>query len=113
MDMAAETKYYVLAVDDTFIDRKLIEKLLKTYSYQVTAVEFIGVNKKERNPKADASVHVEVNLIITDYCMPGIIIFLSDKLLVDFKNTTSIERYLKVIMSSDNIPSRINRCREY
>ncbi|KHG04258.1 Two-component response regulator ARR9 -like protein [Gossypium arboreum] len=49
--MATQTQFHVLAVDDSLIDRKLIERLLKTSSYQVTAVdsgskalEFLGLN---------------------------------------------------------------------
>jgi two-component response regulator (ARR-A family) len=34
MGMATESQFHVLAVDDSLIDRKLIEKLLKTSSYQ-------------------------------------------------------------------------------
>ncbi|KAL4325682.1 hypothetical protein GQ457_11G010190 [Hibiscus cannabinus] len=116
MAMAAEAKFHVLAVDDTLIDRKLIEKLLKTSSYQVTAVdsgtkalEFLGLNNKERNSKADASVDVEVNMIITDYCMPGMTGY---DLLREIKGCSSLKDIPVVIMSSDNIPSRINRCLE-
>nr|XP_043631420.1 two-component response regulator ARR17 isoform X2 [Erigeron canadensis] len=57
---------HVLAVDDNLIDRKLVEKLLKNSSCKVTtaengmrALEYLGNN----GPK--------VNMIITDYCMPG------------------------------------------
>ncbi|KAK8546031.1 hypothetical protein V6N13_067269 [Hibiscus sabdariffa] len=113
--MAAEAKFHVLAVDDTLVDRKLIEKLLKT-SYQVTAVdsgtkalEFLGLNNNERNPKAEASAHAEVNLIITDYCMPGMTGY---DLLRKIKGSSSLKDIPVVIMSSDNIPSRINRCLE-
>lgn len=34
MGLAAESQFHVLAVDDSIIDRKLIETLLKTSSYQ-------------------------------------------------------------------------------
>ena len=34
MVMAADSQFHVLAVDDSLIDRKLIERLLKTSSYQ-------------------------------------------------------------------------------
>ena len=34
--MAAESQFHVLAVDDSLIDRKLIERLLRTSSYQGT-----------------------------------------------------------------------------
>ncbi|XP_034704768.1 two-component response regulator ORR9-like [Vitis riparia] len=70
MGMAAESHFHVLAVDDSLIDRKWIEKLLKTSSFQVTvvdsvskALEFLGVQEAEQERK--------VNLIITDYSMPG------------------------------------------
>ena len=36
MGMAAESQFHVLAVDDSLIDRKLIEKLLKISSFQGT-----------------------------------------------------------------------------
>ncbi|XXG85972.1 hypothetical protein AAC387_Pa11g0966 [Persea americana] len=35
MAIPAETQFHVLAVDDSLIDRKLIERLLKTSSYQL------------------------------------------------------------------------------
>ncbi|KAB2046853.1 hypothetical protein ERO13_A13G004600v2 [Gossypium hirsutum] len=106
---ASETKFHVLAVDDTLIDRKLIEKLLKTSSYQVTAVdsgtkalEFLGLNNNDHHD-------VEVNLIITDYCMPGMTGY---DLLRKIKESSSFKDIPVVTMSSDNIPSRINRCLE-
>ncbi|MBA0631325.1 hypothetical protein Godav_000208 [Gossypium davidsonii] len=106
---ASETKFHVLAVDDTLIDRKLIEKLLKTSSYQVTAVdsgtkalEFLGLDNNDHQD-------VEVNLIITDYCMPGMTGY---DLLRKIKESSSFKDIPVVIMSSDNIPSRINRCLE-
>ncbi|KAL1061361.1 hypothetical protein V6Z11_D13G004400 [Gossypium hirsutum] len=106
---ASETKFHVLAVDDTLIDRKLIEKLLKTSSYQVTAVdsgtkalEFLGLHNNDHQD-------VEVNLIITDYCMPGMTGY---DLLRKIKESSSFKDIPVVIMSSDNIPSRINRCLE-
>ena len=34
MGMATESQFHVLAVDDSLIDRKLIEKLLKTSYFQ-------------------------------------------------------------------------------
>ena len=102
MGMAAESQFHVLAVDDSLVDRKWIEKLLKTSSFQgmfirrlnfflfppiilflgfwllifcgffwtVTvvdsvskALEFLGLQEAEQERK--------VNLIITDYSMPG------------------------------------------
>ncbi|XP_022872116.1 two-component response regulator ARR8-like [Olea europaea var. sylvestris] len=81
---AEESRFHVLAVDDSLIDRKVIERLLKTSSYQVTtvdsgskALEFLGLHENDRIAHNETSVspkihqEVEVNLVITDYCMPG------------------------------------------
>ncbi|KAF9591647.1 hypothetical protein IFM89_005228 [Coptis chinensis] len=124
MGMAKETQFHVLAVDDSLIDRKLIERLLKTSSYQVTtvdsgskALEFLGlIEEDHRNPSSNSpsvsSDHhqvVEVNLIITDYCMPGMTGY---DLLKKIKESSSLKDIPVVIMSSENVPSRINRCLE-
>ncbi|GAB2227923.1 hypothetical protein Droror1_Dr00009752 [Drosera rotundifolia] len=96
MATAVEPQFHVLAVDDSLIDRKLIERLLKTSSYQVTtvdsgskALEFLGFQDEDEescpnhpsvSPTAQGEEEkvsispmkkeAEVNLIITDYCMP-------------------------------------------
>ncbi|XP_057977894.1 two-component response regulator ORR9-like [Malania oleifera] len=121
MDVAADIQFHVLAVDDSLTDRKLIEKLLKTSSFQVTAVdsgskalEFLGLQEDERANSDSPSVsphHQEmaVNLIITDYSMPGMTGY---ELLRKIKESNSMKDIPVVIMSSENIPSRINRCLE-
>uniref|UniRef100_A0A7N0UDX2 Response regulatory domain-containing protein n=1 Tax=Kalanchoe fedtschenkoi TaxID=63787 RepID=A0A7N0UDX2_KALFE len=110
---AAESQFHVLAVDDSIIDRILIERLLKTSSYQVTtvdsgdkALELLGLLED-----ADKNLNheMEVNLIITDYCMPGMTGY---DLLKRIKKSTSLKDVPVVIMSSENVPSRINRCLE-
>jgi two-component response regulator ARR-A family len=52
------------------------------------------------------SQDVAVNLIITDYCMPGMTGY---DLLKKIKESSSLRDIPVVIMSSENIPSRINR----
>lgn len=115
----ANPPLHVLAVDDSNLDRKLIERLLKTFSYHVTAVdsgskalEFLGLQDVEKLPSFapnDCQPEVEVNLIITDYCMPGMTGF---ELLRKIKESTSLKDIPVVIMSSENEPARINRCLE-
>ncbi|XP_071719662.1 two-component response regulator ORR9-like isoform X1 [Rutidosis leptorrhynchoides] len=107
---------HVLAVDDSNLDRKLIERLLKTFSYHVTAVdsgskalEFLGLQDVDKFSSFSPNPEVEVNLIITDYCMPGMTGY---ELLRKIKESTSLKDIPVVIMSSDNIPTRINRCLE-
>ncbi|CAI8595995.1 unnamed protein product [Vicia faba] len=115
-------QFHVLAVDDSVIDRMLIERLLKTSSFHVTVVDsgskalkFLGLVEDEvRNEKVssiatEADQVVEVNLIITDYCMPGMTGY---DLLRKIKESNSLKDIPVVIMSSENVPSRINRCLE-
>nr|CAB3463030.1 unnamed protein product [Digitaria exilis] len=90
--VATETPFHVLAVDDSLPDRKLIERLLKTSSFQVTtvdsgskALEFLGIHH-------DSSTPISVQ---------------EDQL-----ESSSLRDIPVVIMSSENIPSRINRCLE-
>ncbi|XP_009626719.1 two-component response regulator ARR8 isoform X2 [Nicotiana tabacum] len=118
---AAEQQFHVLAVDDSLIDRKLIERLFRTSACQVTtvdsgnkALEFLGLQEHENHPNPPhACPHnhqeVEVNLIITDYCMPGMTGY---DLLKKIKESSSFRNIPVVIMSSENVPSRINRCLE-
>jgi len=119
----AESRFHVLAVDDSFIDRKLIEMLLKTSSYQVTtvdsgskALEVLGLRDEGDDssspPSSSAPDHhqeVGVNLIITDYCMPGMTGY---DLLRRVKGSSSLKDIPVVIMSSENVPARISRCLE-
>ncbi|PSS15718.1 Two-component response regulator like [Actinidia chinensis var. chinensis] len=122
MGLAKESQFHVLAVDDSLVDRKLIERLLKTSSYQVTtvdsgskALQFLGLNEDNQinsnQPSVSPNNHqeVEVNLIITDYCMPGMTGY---DLLKKIKESSSLRNIPVVIMSSENVPSRISRCLE-
>lgn len=124
MGMAAEPEFHVLAVDDSLIDRKLIERLLKNSSYQVTtvdsgskALEFLGLlegdqpsvspdSQQQQVSRCHREKEVEVNLIITDYCMPGMTGY---DLLKKVKESEAFRNMPVVIMSSENVPSRISR----
>ncbi|XP_068497769.1 two-component response regulator ORR3-like [Phaseolus vulgaris] len=120
--VALETQFHVLAVDDSLIDRMLIERLLKTSSFNVTTVDsatkalkFLGLVEDELKTfetSVASEIHqqdVDVNLIITDYCMPGMTGY---DLLRKIKESKSLKNIPVVIMSSENVPSRINRCLE-
>ncbi|KAK4253648.1 hypothetical protein QN277_010296 [Acacia crassicarpa] len=63
MGMATDSRFHVLVVDDSLIDKKLIEKLLKTSSYQVTtvdsgskALEFLGLRNNDQIDPSTPSV---------------------------------------------------------
>ncbi|PKU63465.1 Two-component response regulator ARR9 [Dendrobium catenatum] len=125
MTIAADApRFHVLAVDDSITDRKLIERLLKTSSYQVTvvdsvskALQFLGLleDGTTATPPGQKVVSflvrmdVDVNLIITDYCMPEMTGY---DLLKKIKESSLLKDIPVVIMSSENVPSRINRCLE-
>ncbi|GKV14219.1 hypothetical protein SLEP1_g25122 [Rubroshorea leprosula] len=88
---------HVLAVDDSNADRKIIERLLKISSCKVTAVEsgtralqFLGLDGEKHSLGYNG---LKVNLIMTDYSMPGM---------------TGYELLKKI----KNILTRIDRCLE-
>lgn len=104
---------HVLAVDDSLVDRKVIERLLKITSCKVTAVDsgrralqFLGLDESESSVGLDG---LKVDLIITDYCMPGMTGY---ELLKKIKGSSNFREIPVVIMSSENILARIDRCLE-
>nr|AAK14395.1 response regulator protein [Dianthus caryophyllus] len=104
---------HVLAVDDSLIDRKVIERLLKTTSCKVTvvdsgmrALEFLGLDAEQRTSVVDG---LKIDLIITDYCMPGMTGY---ELLKKIKESSTFKETPVVIMSSENVIARIDRCLE-
>lgn len=105
---------HVLAVDDSVVDRKLVEKLLKNSSCKVTtaenglrALEYLGLGNDQRNT-LDATVS-KINLIITDYSMPGMTGY---ELLKRIKGSSVLKEVPVVIMSSENSPTRVTECLE-
>ncbi|KAJ4950044.1 hypothetical protein NE237_026876 [Protea cynaroides] len=119
--------FHVLAVDDSLVDRMLLERLLTVSSYQVTcvesgdkALEYLGLlgnidddSTFSSSSSADSehevpSVKVKVNLIMTDYSMPG----MSGYDLLKRVKKSSWKDIPVVVMSSENVPSRINMCLE-
>ncbi|XP_074587605.1 two-component response regulator ORR9-like [Curcuma longa] len=112
MAVEAEARFHVLAVDDSIMDRKLIEKLTPASisSYHIAtvdpgskALEFLGLSATASSEHNET----EVNLIITYYSMPGMTGY---DLLKRIKGSSSFKGIAVVIMSSENMPSRINRC---
>ncbi|KAL5761947.1 hypothetical protein ACOSP7_018211 [Xanthoceras sorbifolium] len=104
---------HVLAVDDSFVDRKVIERLLTISSCKVTAVDsgrralqFLGLDEEENTNSFDG---LKVDLIITDYCMPGMTGY---ELLKKIKESSTFKEIPVVIMSSENVLARIDRCLE-
>ncbi|XP_074314915.1 two-component response regulator ARR17 [Silene latifolia] len=103
---------HVLAVDDNLIDRKLVEKLLIKSACKVTtaenamkALEYLGLGDNQQNN----SKVMKVNLILTDYCMPGMTGY---DLLKKIKESSDMREVPVVIMSSENVPTRIKQCME-
>ncbi|KAE9607107.1 putative response regulator and transcription factor RR-A-type family [Lupinus albus] len=114
MDTEGSEDVHVLAVDDSLIDRKFIERLLKISACKVTtvdsgtrALQFLGLDEKRRT--LDSNDGFVVDLIITDYCMPGMTGY---ELLKKIKESSTFREIPVVIMSSENILPRIDRCLE-
>ncbi|KAH0690437.1 hypothetical protein KY289_017795 [Solanum tuberosum] len=111
MEMAQEL--HVLAVDDSHVDRKVIERLLKISCCKVTAVEsgtralqYLGLDGEKSSMGIDG---LKVNLILTDYSMPGMTGY---ELLKKIKESSVLSKIPVVIMSSEKILPRIDRCLE-
>ncbi|KAG6589473.1 Two-component response regulator ARR5, partial [Cucurbita argyrosperma subsp. argyrosperma] len=102
---------HVLAVDDSLVDRKVIERLLKISSCKVTAVEsgrsalqYLGLDGEANSVRFS---DLKVNLIITDYSMPEMNGY---ELLKKIKESSALREIPVVIMSSENVLGRIENC---
>ncbi|KAL7253564.1 hypothetical protein ACSBR1_007987 [Camellia fascicularis] len=71
------------------------------------ALEYLGLGDNQNNSLETSAS--KVNLIITDYCMPGMTGY---DLLKKVKESNVMKEVPVVIMSSENIPTRINKCLE-
>nr|GLL22289.1 two-component response regulator ARR5-like [Ipomoea trifida] len=101
---------HVLAVDDSYVDRKVIEKMLKISCCKVTvvdsgsrALQYLGLEGEESSVATDG---LKVNLIMTDYSMPGMTGY---ELLKKIKGSSALRQIPVVIMSSEKILARIDR----
>ncbi|KAG8379075.1 hypothetical protein BUALT_Bualt07G0050500 [Buddleja alternifolia] len=110
---SCDQEFHVLAVDDSLVDRKVIERLLKISSCKVTAVESgsralqcLGLDGERNSVEFD---EMKVNLIMTDYSMPGMTGY---ELLKKIKGSSKFREIPVVIMSSENVLARIDRCLE-
>ncbi|KAJ8449147.1 hypothetical protein Cgig2_004202 [Carnegiea gigantea] len=101
-------EFHVLAVDDSFVDRKVIERLLKISSCKVTvvdsgkrALQFLGLDEERSS--------AESNRKFSSVLLLSIVVSVFSVL----KQESSMFREVPVvIMSSENILTRIARCME-
>ncbi|KAL6195310.1 hypothetical protein ACLB2K_030930 [Fragaria x ananassa] len=113
MGLNSDAKPHVLAVDDSVLDRTIIERLLTNSSCKVTtaenahgALELLGLADGQQNFSNTVS---DVNMIITDYCMPGMTGY---ELLKKIKESPTAKEIPVVVVSSENIQTRIEKCLE-
>ncbi|XP_071738001.1 two-component response regulator ARR17-like isoform X2 [Rutidosis leptorrhynchoides] len=109
-EMKEEIKPHVLVVDDSLVDRKIMEKLfinsaLTTAESGQKALELLGhgenrhTNINYQGPK--------INLVVTDYCMPGMTGY---DLLKKVKESSGMKEIPVIVVSSENVPTRIEKC---
>uniref|UniRef100_A0A453CHB4 Response regulatory domain-containing protein n=1 Tax=Aegilops tauschii subsp. strangulata TaxID=200361 RepID=A0A453CHB4_AEGTS len=91
---------HVLAVDDSSVDRAVISGILRSSKFRVTAVDS-GKRALEL-----LGSEANVSMIITDYWMPEMTGY---ELLKKVKGSSKLREIPVVIMSSENVPTRINR----
>ncbi|KAL6639162.1 hypothetical protein ACP70R_022892 [Stipagrostis hirtigluma subsp. patula] len=98
-----EREPYVMAVDDSSVDRAVITALLRRSKYRVTAVD------SGKRALEILGSEPNVSMIITDYSMPEMTGY---ELLKKVKESSELRLIPVVIMSSENVRTRINRCLE-
>ncbi|CAH9091847.1 unnamed protein product [Cuscuta europaea] len=96
-------QFHVVAVDDSIVDRKLIERILKACSGDNVKVTVVDSGAKALRVVNE----VGADLIISDYSMPGMTGY---DLLREIKGCSALKHIPVVIVSSEDIPARINTC---
>ncbi|KAI3898106.1 hypothetical protein MKX03_021705 [Papaver bracteatum] len=98
---------HILVVDDSSFELKLVESGKR-------ALEWLGEGKENCNKLflvgfvlfCCGTWEQKVNMIITDYCMPEMTGF---DLLKRVKESSTLREIPVVILSSEDVPTRINR----
>ncbi|PKA55961.1 Two-component response regulator ARR9 [Apostasia shenzhenica] len=105
----------ILVVDDSPVDRKIVERLLKkregdfeviTVDSGKKAMDILGLNEGETTQ--NATNDQKIDIILTDYCMPEMTGY---DLLKAVKEHNFPKNIPVFVMSSENDPQRISRCR--
>ncbi|XP_062195184.1 two-component response regulator ORR12-like [Phragmites australis] len=92
---------HVLVVDDSRVDCLVASRVLESCNIRVTTVD----GPKQALEFLD-SEH-DVNLILADYCMPDMTGY---DFLMEVKESPKLEHIPVVIVCSDKIHERINKC---
>ncbi|KAJ8450297.1 hypothetical protein Cgig2_004754 [Carnegiea gigantea] len=104
--------FHVLAVDDSLIDRKMLEKLLTLSSYHVTCVES-GDKALEYLGLVDHSPHIDQDHDADDDHHDSTIHHSHPSADDPHHQDGSFRKDVPVVvMSSENVPSRIHMCLE-
>ncbi|KAI3678585.1 hypothetical protein L6452_37883 [Arctium lappa] len=113
-EVKEEERPHVLVVDDSLVDRKIMEKLFTNSACKVTtadsgkkALELLGQGEDKHTEINHQGP--KINLVVTDYCMPGMTGY---DLLKKVKESSDIKEIPVIVVSSENVPTRIKKCLE-
>ncbi|XP_044392068.1 two-component response regulator ORR5-like [Triticum aestivum] len=100
LDGSSAPPHLLVVAGDSRVDRPVVSGILRSSNLRVT-----GVDSGKRALELLAS-NRNVNMILTDYSMPDMTGY---ELLKKVKGSSKLREIPVVIMSSKNVPARINR----
>ncbi|GJT52550.1 two-component response regulator ARR17-like protein [Tanacetum coccineum] len=111
-EVKEDERPHVMVVDDNMVDRRIAERLFTNSAWKVTPAESgqKALELLSQGEGALANINyqgLKIDLIVTDYCMPGMTGY---ELLKRVKESPDTKAIPVIVVSSDNIPTRIKKC---
>ncbi|PWA31604.1 CheY-like superfamily [Artemisia annua] len=111
-EIKEDARPHVLVVDDNVVDRRIAERLFIHSAWKVTTADSgkKALELLSQGEGALANINYQgpkIDLIVTDYRMPGMTGY---KLLKRVKESPDTKAIPVIVVSSDNIPTLIEKC---
>ncbi|PWA93384.1 CheY-like superfamily [Artemisia annua] len=111
-EVKEDERPHVLVVDDNVVDRRITERLFTNSAWKVTTAKSAhkALELLSQGKGAHANINYQgpkIDLIVTDYCMPGMTGYEFLKRVKESPDTKGIP---EIVVSSDNIPTLIEKC---